>query len=201
MINQYFIFKIKDEYLPDIISKYIKEEKIHHDHHDNVSYYDHIYCIDQKYFRKLKIQNIENSISEDDKKVLEFLINMDLVKMLTQEEYNEKIKTSGSYWGTTGVSGSAGCTGVSGVSGSAGYVGLSTTHMLLWPVQTIAQPLAIERLYPISIISGLTSNMVTSINPSIPITEISIKESSKLILFFRKIHNKWKRKTPQLTPY
>jgi hypothetical protein len=109
MENQYFIFKLKDEYLPDFI-------KVERNIKKN-NYLNNIYYIEKKYFRKLKIQNIENTISENEKKVLEFLINENFTHLLTQEEYEKKNKSQG--W-----SSSSGATGYAGVSGSsASYTG------------------------------------------------------------------------------
>ena len=45
----------------------------------------------QRLLRKLKIKNIENSISENDKKLLEFLINTDFTYFLTTEELKENV--------------------------------------------------------------------------------------------------------------
>jgi hypothetical protein len=96
-MNQYFIIKIKDEFLPEVIIEYIKNGKICADENANYRLFPHtsrvniIYYIDKKYFRKLKIQSIENSISENEKQLLEFLINKNINRLLTQEEYNTNI--------------------------------------------------------------------------------------------------------------
>jgi len=131
MINKYFIFKIKDEFLPITIREYIQNGKICSDQN---SYYNNIYYINQKYLRKLKIQNIENTISEDEKIVLEFLINTDLTQFLTQKQYEEKIQhyTYG-HSGTSGAMGTSGWVGVSGFSGANTAMTYQTTYHLSSP--------------------------------------------------------------------
>ena len=96
MANQYFKFKLKDEFLPKIINEYIQNGKI------KCEYYDYagrpslsaIYYIEFKYFRKLKIQNIMKDISKEEKELLEFLINESFTKLITLQEY-ESLKNSG----------------------------------------------------------------------------------------------------------
>ena len=101
MQKQYFIFKIKNEYLPEFIKNSIILGKINSSFHG-------IYHIEHKYFRKLKIQNIENNISSDDKVLLEYIINENFTHLLTQEEF---IKRSSINKPTSGASGSIGATG------------------------------------------------------------------------------------------
>ena len=74
-MEQYFIFKIKNEYLPDYISgnNLLK--------HCNWS----VYSIDLKFFRKLKIQNIDGTISMENKKLVEYLMNDNFIHLLTQK--------------------------------------------------------------------------------------------------------------------
>lgn len=111
-MNQYFITKIKDEYLPEIFLEYVREKKIQ-------QYYP-IFFIDNQYLRKLKIQNIEQSIDEKDGMLLTFLLNENNVIMITQKEFEEKYKSRGFYSGTSGYAGVSGTYGVSGVSGVSG---------------------------------------------------------------------------------
>ena len=111
MNSQYFKFKIKDEYLPTIIHIFIQDGKIKIERGSVLS-------IDLKYFRKLKIQNIENSISEDDKVVLEFLINRDFTILLTPSEYESLYTKFAGIYGVSGTSGSVGVSGIMGTSGS-----------------------------------------------------------------------------------
>jgi hypothetical protein len=129
MINQYFTVKI-DEFLPKIIKHNISLGKI------SQSTLYNIFFIDQKYLRKLKIQNIEGSISEDDKDLLEFLINKDLLeflinkdltKFITKDEYELKLKNA-SYVGVSGSCGTSGTVGISGFSGISGVSGVSGTQ-------------------------------------------------------------------------
>jgi hypothetical protein len=120
MINQYFTVKI-DEFLPKIIKHNISLGKI------SQSTLYNIFFIDQKYLRKLKIQNIEGSISEDDKDLLEFLINKDLTKFITKDEYELKLKNA-SYVGVSGSCGTSGTVGISGFSGISGVSGVSGTQ-------------------------------------------------------------------------
>ena len=65
-MNQFFIFKIKESYLPVHIRD-VKGNKYHFyargSVKDNIN---NIYYIGVKEFRKLKIQNIEQNISEED---------------------------------------------------------------------------------------------------------------------------------------
>jgi len=122
MQKQHFTFKMKYEYLPQFIKDVIDDRKIEYSAYD-------IYFINQKYLRKLKIENIENKIKVNDKKLLEYLINEDVVQFLTQEEVQNKLRynsgASGSQGtsGTSGKPGTSGVSGVSGVSGSAGSAG------------------------------------------------------------------------------
>lgn len=109
-MEQHFEFKIKDQYLPKFINDYRKDGKIK-------SSPFRYYTIDIKYFRKLKLQNITNTISEEDKLFIEYLINDNFVQMLTEEESKTIMRNS-----TSGYSGSQ---GVSGVSGSYGTTGTS----------------------------------------------------------------------------
>ena len=137
MKNQYFIFKLKDQYLPEVVKK-CKELKRY--------FWTEMYEMDKRYFRKLKIQNIEQKISDDEKTLLEFLINTDYTVVLTQLEFEKyggnnynNYKTS-STSGYTGVSGSAGVVGVSGVSGTLGTGGTAYSNSTVtWslPVVTI----------------------------------------------------------------
>ena len=82
MENQYFIFKIKNEYMPNYI---INNNLLKHNKWS-------IYSINLKDFRKLKIQNIEGTISTEDKRLVEYLINDNFTHLLTQKEYEEKTK-------------------------------------------------------------------------------------------------------------
>lgn len=117
MNNQHFIFKNKDKYLPFIITKSIKNKIIKRDLLD-------VFYIDKKYLRKLKILNIEDKNSDDDKILLEYLINDSFVDMFSEEKYNNYIKnfsTSGnSQQGSQGLQGLQGVSGAQGVSGVQG---------------------------------------------------------------------------------
>jgi len=122
MVYQYFTSKLKDEYLLEIIKESVSNGNIK-------SFYPYSYeilSIDKKYLRKLKIQNIENNIQDKDKILLEFLINENYVKMLTQSEFEERTKNR-IYRGTSGYTGSSGSSGTSGVSGMSGITGTSKT--------------------------------------------------------------------------
>jgi len=122
MVYQYFTSKLKDEYLVEIIKENLSNGTIKNFY----PYSYEILSIDKKYLRKLKIQNIENDIQDKDKTLLEFLINENYVKMLTQSEFEEKTNYNRAYnSGTSGYSGTSGPYGVSGVSGTYGVSGCS----------------------------------------------------------------------------
>lgn len=115
-MEQAIIFKLKDEYLPNFIKEYIQQKKI------TFSYKMYVYTISQKLFRKLKIQNIENSISNEDKLVFDFLSNDIFTKILSQKEYDALYKS-----GMSGTAGTAGYTGNTGATGASGWSGTSGT--------------------------------------------------------------------------
>jgi hypothetical protein len=126
MENQYFIFKIKDAFLPEVIKEYQRRNIL-----KQFSWSD-IYSLDKKYFRKIKILNIENRISEEEKSLLEFLINESFTKILSTSEFegmNSGYRTSASS-STSGWSGTAGAVGASGVSGYSGYGGSGSVGSL-----------------------------------------------------------------------
>ena len=106
-MEQHFIFKIKSQYLPKFITEYERNGKFKSSGVINT--------IDIKFFRKLKIQKIENDISEEDKKFLDYLLNDDFVDLLTEEEYNN---LTAKYSGARGSSGTSGTYGMSGISGT-----------------------------------------------------------------------------------
>jgi len=126
---QYFIFKSKNEYLPFIIKESIRNSTIRKDLIVMDAYY-----IDKKYLRKLKIRNIEDKNSDNDKLLLEYLINDSFVDMLSEEKYNasKRYSTSGyaGYQGTTGIScaGYQGATGVAGATGFSGPIGTTAVQ-------------------------------------------------------------------------
>jgi len=115
-MNQYLIFKLKDEFLPDIIKEYIKKEIINWDRKSWRAHY-----IDQKFFRKIKIQNIDETISIEEKKIFDFLMNSDFTKLLTNEEY-ESLKINSGTSGTSGFSGTSGTSSYSGASFASSWV-------------------------------------------------------------------------------
>ena len=158
---QYFIFKNKNEFLPEIIKESLINNKIR-----RYYYYD-IMFISLKYFRKLKIQNIENIISEDEKALLEYLINTSFTLLITKEAANERGVVTSGYGG---VSGSA---GTSGVSGYAGISGCTTTSFTINP----------------GITSFSSAFSTTTSNSIIPTHLISNKLKiliSKILSYFRK---------------
>jgi hypothetical protein len=87
MQKQHFIFKIKSNYLPKFINDYIKSGVIDY----TISWLD-IFNIDQKYFRKIKIQSIEKRISNDDKQLLDYLTNDNFTHLISQEEVDIKVR-------------------------------------------------------------------------------------------------------------
>jgi hypothetical protein len=114
MKEQYFITKLKDEFLPVCFFESIEKGKIK-------SFYpwnNALFFIELKFLRKIKIQNIQNDIDSDDKLLLEFLLNDNFVKMLTDEESKITIdkfnySSSGNFGGATGATGWAGVSGIS----------------------------------------------------------------------------------------
>lgn len=117
--NQYFITKIKDEYLPQVMKDNISNGKI-----QRYTYLSILY-IDKKYLRKIKIKNIDKSLGEEEQTLLNFLLNDNFVDMLTIKQFEKKTKnvgfTTGSQnWGsTTGSSGTLGIYGLYGVTGQS----------------------------------------------------------------------------------
>jgi hypothetical protein len=63
--------------------------------------------------RRLKLKNIENDISEKDKKIIEYLINDNFIEKLTKYDFN------GIWFNVWGTMGSAGVSVHSGTFGSA----------------------------------------------------------------------------------
>jgi len=129
MKKQYFRFKIKDYFLPKNILNYININKVKREYGD-------IYYVDNKYLRKLKIENIENNISNENKLFLEYLIDERFIQLVSDEEYI-KISSSTTTWTTGfshsgGISGSSGQSGFSGVSGPVGLTGPSNPS--IWTV-------------------------------------------------------------------
>lgn len=118
--NQYFITKIKDEYLPQVMKDNISNGRIR-----RYTYFT-IFYIDKKYLRKIKIKNIENSLDEEEKALLDFLLNENFTDMLTMTEFEEKTK-NGSWGGTSYSSGMSGSSATSGSFGS-GSVGCSGVY-------------------------------------------------------------------------
>ena len=110
MNEQYFETKLKDKFLPKIVIENIENGKLKAFNTWNLN----VLIIDKKYLRKIKIQNIEKKISEDDKLLLEFLLNDNYVNMLSNSEVEKLNKGSGTSW----TSGATGMSGVSGVSGT-----------------------------------------------------------------------------------
>ena len=117
MNEQYFETKLKDKFLPKIVIENIENGKLKAFNTWNLN----VLIIDKKYLRKIKIQNIEKKISEDDKLLLEFLLNDNYVNMLSNSEAEKLNKSSGS--GTSWTSGMSGMSGMSGVSGPCGMTG------------------------------------------------------------------------------
>lgn len=118
---QYFEIKLRNEFVPEIIQNSINSGKL-----KKHNWYSQFVMIDQKYFRKIKIENIENRLEGDDKILLNFLLNENYVKLLSKEEFENRTKaTSTGYSGVSGVSGTYGVSGVSGVSGFSGVSGVS----------------------------------------------------------------------------
>ena len=116
MDKQYFITKIKDEYLPQVIKDNILNGKI-----QKYSYFS-IFYIDKKYLRKIKIKNIEETLSQNEQILLDFLLNDNFTHMLTNVEFEEKTKKTS--WGSSGVSGVSGTSGwSSGTIFATGYSG------------------------------------------------------------------------------
>lgn len=114
MKAQYFITKLKDEFLPDVIFDSIEKKKIKSCYPWNYT----LFIIEQKYLRKIKIQNIQNGIDAEDKLLLEFILNDNFVKMLTDEESKKLIdKLSYNKYSSSGTAGGAGATGSVGITG------------------------------------------------------------------------------------
>lgn len=117
---QYFEIKLRNEFVPEIIQNSINSGKL-----KKHNWYSQFVMIDQKYFRKIKIENIENRLEGDDKILLNFLLNENYVKLLSKEEFEKKTLASttgySSSTGATGYSSSTGACGVYGLSGSAAY--------------------------------------------------------------------------------
>jgi hypothetical protein len=113
MKEQYFITKLKDEFLPVCFFESIEKGKIK-------SFYpwnNALFFIELKFLRKIKIQNIQSDIDSEDKLLLEFLLNDNFVKMLNEEESKitiDKLSYSSSSSGTAG--GVTGCVGITGSS-------------------------------------------------------------------------------------
>ena len=118
---QYFEIKLRREFVPEIIENSISSGKL-----KKPKWSYEFVMIDQKYLRKIKIENIENKLDGEDKILLNFLLNENYVQPLTKEEYEKKTTASTTgYSGVSGMSGSQGVSGVSGVSGSVGCSGVS----------------------------------------------------------------------------
>jgi hypothetical protein len=98
MNRKFFIFKLKDEYLPDFVKKYSKLYK----HDPYCGTMSNTYYIDEKHFRKLKIKNIEQKISNEDKILLEFLMNVSYTRILTQLEVDKYTGSHGVGFGGIG---------------------------------------------------------------------------------------------------
>jgi len=121
MEQQYFIPKHKDEYLPEIVNEMMLSGRIQRVYPWNNS----ILSIEKRFFRKLKIQNIENRLTGDNKKLLDVLIDEKFTHLLTPSEYKKRTTTQSSS-GFSGTWGMSGTSGVSGVSGGYGVSGSNT---------------------------------------------------------------------------
>jgi hypothetical protein len=106
MQKQHFIFKIKNEYLPQFINDNIKSGII-----DYTINWLGIFNVDQKYFRKIKIESIEKRISNTDKQLLEYLTDDKYTLLISQEDVDLKVRNSSSGGCPTGVQGQQGVTG------------------------------------------------------------------------------------------
>jgi hypothetical protein len=115
MEKQYFMFKIKEQYLPDVIRQNIGK-CLYKDA------YTYTYYIDKKYLRKLKIKNIENDISEENKILINYLINDNFIDMISNERYKMYFENGKCPSGPTGISGSTGISGPKGISGLTGLM-------------------------------------------------------------------------------
>ena len=83
-MKNYFKFKTKDEYLPEFIKDCIQNNSI-------IYHGAQIYTVDNKLIRKLKIEKLENKISDKDKEFLNYMISDIFIYYLTEEDC-EKIK-------------------------------------------------------------------------------------------------------------
>lgn len=99
MKELYFIFKVKDEYIPDYIK--LNEKLL------LVNYYLKIYKTDNNYIRKLKLENLQNNISSIDKKILEYLLDERLIDYVTKKYFDENNYGSLGMHGTSSIVGMA----------------------------------------------------------------------------------------------
>ena len=128
-MKNYFKFKTKDEYLPEFIKDCIQNNSI-------IYHGAQIYTVDNKLIRKLKIEKLENKISDKDKEFLNYMISDIFIYYLTEEDC-EKIKHNQSYTTNTttffnGLSGSSGGSGSSGTYNSGWSVGVGV-GITSWP--------------------------------------------------------------------
>lgn len=133
-MNQYFIFKVKYNYLPEYIREYINSDKILKEPGTD------IYYISKREFRKLKLKNIQNELEDDDKKVIEYLINENFIDFLTEDQFKQLVKRQSWYGmsGTSGVSGVSGSSGTFGMSGVLGPTGVTINPNSSYPIITVA---------------------------------------------------------------
>lgn len=133
-MNQYFIFKVKYNYLPEYIREYINSDKILKEPGTD------IYYISKREFRKLKLKNIQNELEDDDKKVIEYLINENFIDFLTEDQFKQLVKRQSWYGmsGISGVSGVSGSSGTFGMSGVLGPTGVTINPNSSYPIITVA---------------------------------------------------------------
>lgn len=97
MKKQYFRFKIKNEFLPGFVLNYFG--KVQKEFVD-------VYSIDNIYLRKLKLQKIENTISDEDRTFLDYLIDDRFTYFMTKKEYEKLLNSRAMMSGMSGSSGS-----------------------------------------------------------------------------------------------
>jgi len=93
MHYQYFKINRKKKILVKITRCIVNEVGLNFNYNDD----DYFFYINKQFLRKIKIQNIENSISKENKKILNFLLNEKNATLVTEVEYLKNINQRFSY--------------------------------------------------------------------------------------------------------